>query len=76
MTNDFRKLFEGLREAGEGLTQAVAGFTKAAQAALDAQGETDDLRETVHRLEGLVLEQGNELRALRADLRRRNGGDQ
>lgn len=61
------------REAIRELQRAGAEVTKMADAALNAHDEREDLRETVARLETLVIAQGNDLRALRERLDR---GDQ
>jgi hypothetical protein len=47
---------EGLTMANEGLTKAVEGVKRTAQAMLAARDEHTDLRETVERLERLVME--------------------
>jgi hypothetical protein len=52
------------------LIQANEGIKRAVDAALAAKNEHEDLRETVLRLEGLVLAQGRAIRALRDDLKR------
>ena len=70
MADYFREMFESLKQTAEGLIQANEGIKRAVDAALAAKNEHEDLRDTVHRLEGLVLEQGREIRALRDDLRR------
>lgn len=70
MADSFREMFESLKQTAEALIQANEGIKRAVDAALAAKNEHEDLRETVHRLEALVLEQGREIRALRDDLRR------
>ena len=70
MADYFREMFESLKQTAEGLIQANEGIKRAVDAALSAKNEHEDLRETVHRLEALVLEQGRDIRALRDDLRR------
>jgi len=70
MADYFREMFESLKQTAEGLIQANEGIKRAVDAALAAKNEHEDLRDTVHRLEALVLEQGREIRALRDDLRR------
>jgi len=70
MADHFREMFESLKQTAEGLIQANEGIKRAVDAALSAKNEHEDLRETVHRLEALVLEQGRDIRALRDDLRR------
>ncbi len=54
------------------LQRAGAEVTKMADAAMEARNEHEDLRETVARLESLVIAQGQDLRALRERLE--NGG--
>jgi hypothetical protein len=72
----FRETLEGLKQTAEGLILANhQGIKRAVEAALAAKSEQDDLRETVHRLEGLVMQQGIEIRALRDELRTRKNGD-
>lgn len=63
----FREVFEGLKHTAEGLIMANEGLKKMADAALAARDEHEDLRETVHRLESLVLQLGEEVKALRRD---------
>jgi predicted RNase H-like nuclease (RuvC/YqgF family) len=70
MADYFREMFESLKQTAEALIQANEGIKRAVDAALAAKNEHEDLSETVHRLEALVLEQGREIRALRDDLRR------
>ena len=70
MADYFREMFESLKQTAEGLIQANEGIKRAVDAALAAKSEQEDLRETVLRLEGLVLAQGREIRALRDDLKR------
>jgi len=70
MADYFREMFESLKQTAEGLIRANEGIKRAVDAALAAKGEHEDLRETVLRLEGLVLAQGREIRALRDDLKR------
>jgi uncharacterized phage infection (PIP) family protein YhgE len=65
MADSFRPLFDALKQTAEGVVQAMEGVKKMADAALHAQEEHEDLRETTLRLESLVIAQGVELRALR-----------
>jgi hypothetical protein len=60
-----REVFEGLKQTAEGLIQANQGIVRAANAAINARNEHEDLRETVGRLERLVLDLSAEVRALR-----------
>jgi hypothetical protein len=57
MDATFREMFEGLKQTAEGLITANEGLKRMAEAALRApRDDQEDLRETVHRLEGLVLD--------------------
>ena len=62
---------EAMARANEAMARANAGLTRAGEAGLRANEEHEDLRDTVARLEKLVLEQSNDIRALRERL---NGG--
>ncbi len=83
MDQTFREMFEAMKQTADGLITANEGMVKAnegikrmADAALrdNEEHEDLDLRETVQRLETLVLEQGADLRALRDELKKpRNG---
>lgn len=64
MDNYFRDMFEGLKQTADGLIAANEGIKKVADAALHAHQEHEDLRETVGRLEALVIEL----------IRKQNGG--
>jgi hypothetical protein len=72
MADSFRPVFEAMKETAVALVEASQanarageGLKKMADAALHAQDEHEDLRETVARLESLVIAQGQDLRALR-----------
>ncbi len=65
MDDPFRPVFEGLKQVADGLIMANQGIKTLADAVLATREEDEDLRETVHRLESLVIAQGNDLRALR-----------
>jgi hypothetical protein len=63
MTDDFREMFEAMRDTAVALVQASEanarageGIKKMAEAALHAREEREDLRDTVARLEALVLD--------------------
>jgi hypothetical protein len=56
MPDPFREMFEALKQTAEGMIQANEGIKRMADAALLARDEHEDLRETVARLEGLVLD--------------------
>ena len=58
----------GLIDANEGLVYANEGYKKLADALLATRDEHEDLRETVARLESLVIAQGQELHAMRERL--------
>jgi hypothetical protein len=72
MDNTFRPVFEALKQTADGLILANEGIKKLADAVLNARDEHEDLRETVARLESLVIAQGQDLRAMR-DRLDRNG---
>lgn len=91
MKDYFRESFEHMKRAAEELQAANRHLVEASQAqqrsgeamqaaftaVLSARDEHEDLRETVARLEGLVMEQGTEIRALGEEvrgLRRQLGG--
>jgi methyl-accepting chemotaxis protein len=65
VADSFRPLFDALRQTAEGVVQAMERVQKMADAALHARDEHEDLRETVHRLEGLVIQLSTEVRELR-----------
>ena len=65
MADSFRPVFEAMKQTADGLILANEGIKKMADAVLGARDEHEDLRETVHRLEGLVMRLGTEIRALR-----------
>lgn len=76
MTDSFRPVFKAMKETAVALveaSQAIAragdGLTKMADAVLAAKDEHENLRETVHRLEGVVMQLSVEVR----ELRKRNG---
>jgi hypothetical protein len=61
----FRETFEALKQTAEGLIQANQGIKRAVEAALAAKSEPEDLCETVHRLEALVLDLTKQVKELR-----------
>lgn len=67
MTDPFRPLLDALKQNADGLILAMEGIKRAVDAALTAKDEHEDLRETVLRLEGLVMQLSTEVRALRND---------
>lgn len=70
MADSFRPGFEGLKQVADGLILANQGVKQLADAVLAARDEHEDLRETVARLESLVVAEGQDLRALRERLDR------
>ena len=56
MDNTFREMFEGMKQTADGLIMANEGIKRMADAAMHANTEQEDLRETVRRLETLVME--------------------
>ena len=65
---------EAIVYANEGLVHANEGVKRMADASLHAHEEHEDLRETVRRLEVLVIQQSADIRALRDELRRPPNG--
>jgi hypothetical protein len=65
MADSFRPVFEAMKQTADGLILANEGIKKMADAVLSARDEHEDLRETVHRLEGLVIQLSTEMRELR-----------
>jgi predicted nucleic acid-binding Zn-ribbon protein len=72
MADSFRPVFDAIKEttvafveASEANARAGRGLEKMLDAAMQAREEHEDLRETVHRLEGLVIQLGTEIRELR-----------
>ena len=68
MADTFRPVFEALKQTADGLIQANLGIKALADAVLSARDEHEDLRETVARLEGLVVAQGQDMRAQALEL--------
>jgi ABC-type transporter Mla subunit MlaD len=60
-----QRVTDGLIIASDGLVQANNAMKSAFEATLAAQDEHEDLRDTVHRLEGLVIQLSTEIRELR-----------
>jgi len=72
MADSFRPVFEDLKAAAQHLMAAStevhlagAALVRVTDAALAAKDEHEDLRETVHRLEGLVIQLSAEVRSMR-----------
>jgi hypothetical protein len=75
MADSFRPVFEDLKAAAQHLMAASteihlagAALVRVTEAALAAKDEHEDVRETVLRLEGIVMQLSTEVRALRDDL--------
>lgn len=66
-----REALAFLVEAGHSITRSHEAMTRAFELSAHAEGHRDDLRETVARLETLVLDLAKEVRELRD---RKNGG--
>jgi predicted nucleic acid-binding Zn-ribbon protein len=69
MADPFRPVFEGLKQVADGLILANEGIKKLADADLSARDEHEDLRETVARLESLLIAQSAEIRAQAEQIR-------
>jgi hypothetical protein len=65
MADYFNEAVAALKETAEALIHANQGIVRAAEAVLAAKDEHKDLRETVHRLEALVMDLTREVRELR-----------
>jgi transcriptional regulator with XRE-family HTH domain len=68
MSNTFRPVFESLKQVAEGLILANEGVKRLADAVLTASQAHEDLRDTVARLESLVIQQGRDLHAMKTQL--------
>jgi hypothetical protein len=64
----FRKMLEGVKRADEGRDEIMAGLEQAWQGRTDLDGQLAELREAVHTLQGLVMDQGRTIAALRESL--------
>jgi len=80
MTDPIRHMYEGLKEtadalivANQALVAAGTAIKKTVDAALQVHTDYEDVRETVHRLETIVLQQSAQIRLLTD---RMNGGAQ
>lgn len=58
MNRAFRDMFDGLKQTAEALIAANEGIKRVAEGALRARAEHENLRETVQRLEAMIIEQG------------------
>ena len=65
-----KQVAEGLIQVNNGLIYANEGYKKLADALVATRDEHEDLRQTVARLESLVIAQGQDLRAMRDRLDR------
>jgi hypothetical protein len=79
--DEFHKMAEALgrtndavTEAHAGVRDAVACILRAVDAGREARIEREDLRETVHRLEDLVMQLAADVRELRRQRNGDNGG--
>ena len=61
----FREMFEGMKQTADGLILANHGIKRMADAALVANDEHEDLRDTVRQLEILVMQENAEIHSLR-----------
>jgi transcriptional regulator with XRE-family HTH domain len=68
ISNTFRPMFESLKQVAEGLILANEGVKRLADAVLNASQAHEDLRDTVARLESLVIQQGRDLHAMKTQL--------
>jgi hypothetical protein len=66
----FKKMLDGVRLADEGRDEIMRGLEAAWSARRDLDTQLTDLRETVERLQVMILEQGQELKRLREGLGR------
>lgn len=64
----FKKMLDGVRLADEGRDEIMRGLEAAWAARRDLGTQLSELRETIQRLETLVLDQGRELKQLRERL--------
>ena len=65
-----KQVAEGLIQVNNGLIYANERYKKLADALVATRDEHEDLRQTVARLESLVIAQGQDLRAMRDRLDR------
>lgn len=64
----FKQIIDGIKLADEGRDQVMEGLEEALAGRLDLTTQIADLRESVEVLRGLILEQGKEIKELRARL--------
>lgn len=78
MSDPYREMFDGLREVAEALVQTSAALVQAneglqragtaiiviAEAALHARNEQEDVRESIRRLETLIMKNAEHIRQL------------
>jgi ATP-dependent Clp protease ATP-binding subunit ClpA len=70
MNPAFREALEALKQTAEGVAMANQGVQRMADALLHANSEHNDLRETIERLEHLVIGQGDTIKALADEIRK------
>lgn len=61
----FQQILDGIKLSDEGRDQVMDGLKEALAGRLDLTTQLADLRESVEVLRGLILEQGQEIKALR-----------
>jgi hypothetical protein len=64
----FKKMLEGVKQADEGRDEIMRGPEEAWAGGLDLEGQVSRLRESVAALQALIMEQGEQMKALRARL--------
>jgi hypothetical protein len=68
LADALRRTAVSTREALDAIVNAATSLSEGVTAAELVRDERGDLRETVHRLEDLIVDQGEQLKALRAKL--------
>lgn len=61
----FKTILDGIKLADEGRDQVMEGLEEALAGGTDLKTQLADLRESVEVLRGLIMEQGQEIKALR-----------
>lgn len=64
----FKKMLEGVKQADEGRDEIMRGLEEAWAGRTDLDAKIDGLQETVASLQALIMEQGEQMKALRARL--------
>jgi hypothetical protein len=67
LADALRETAQGFARTNDALMAAALGLARAVEASRDARTERSDLRETVHRLEELVMQLAADVRALRQE---------